>query len=487
MKALDIKYNFTAQSTAASSWMPRAIFCRLRCAIFMIEAAIICTTSVVSGWAYHKFWLHGGGDLEIFVGVGAIVAVYYSVVMWLRNNYESARVIAFNVQAREIIFAWCTSVLVLVLSVFSLKTATDLSRGATLTFAGIGLPFILIWRLLLSRLLTEAIAAGNFVQKRILVLGEVDELGSFRVLQLLRHFGYLPVRIFSIGKGDMEASGSSAGLLEVIREVILTTRAEHIDEIFLAMGWYRSQRIMELVDALRIVPLPVKLLPDQNALRFLGSESAHLGVPWTVELKRAPLSKFEQSTKRLVDIVVAATALILLAPLMAAVAASIKLSSRGSVFFSQTRNGFNGRAFRIYKFRTMSVAEDGAVIRQATQNDTRVTTVGRILRQTSIDELPQFLNVLRGEMSIVGPRPHAAAHNTEYEELIASYALRYHVKPGITGWAQLQGFRGETPTIDLMEKRVSHDLWYINHWSLWLDIKILVKTFFVLARQPSAY
>jgi lipopolysaccharide/colanic/teichoic acid biosynthesis glycosyltransferase len=157
------------------------------------------------------------------------------------------------------------------------------------------------------------------------------------------------------------------------------------------------------------------------------------------------------------------------------------------VLFTQTRNGFNGRSFRIFKFRTMSVFEDGPQIRQATRNDPRVTSVGRWLRRTSIDELPQLFNVLGGSMSLVGPRPHAVAHNTEYERIVANYAFRYHVKPGISGWAQVNGFRGETSTVNLMEKRVELDLWYVSNWSFWLDVRILWKTLTLAPWQASAY
>ncbi|MDO8877972.1 MAG: sugar transferase, partial [Pseudolabrys sp.] len=153
----------------------------------------------------------------------------------------------------------------------------------------------------------------------------------------------------------------------------------------------------------------------------------------------------------------------------------------------QKRNGFNGSVFSIYKFRSMRVLEDGAHIPQATRDDPRVTRLGRWLRRTSIDELPQLFNVLTGDMSLVGPRPHAVAHNNEYQTVVSNYAFRHHVKPGITGWAQVNGLRGKTQTVDLMAKRVEFDLWYINHWSLWLDLRIIIKTALMTARQPSAY
>ena len=237
---------------------------------------------------------------------------------------------------------------------------------------------------------------------------------------------------------------------------------------------------------LRSLSIPVYLLPDRNVAHFLGNRIINVGTTWTAELKRAPLSPGEQAVKRAIDILLASLLLLMLAPVMVLVALCIKLESRGPALFIQTRNGFNGRPFRIYKFRTMSVLEDGAVIRQATKNDPRVTQLGRVLRRTNLDELPQLFNVLAGDMSLVGPRPHAAAHNSEYEQIIANYAYRYHVKPGLTGWAQVHGLRGETQTIDLMAKRVEFDLWYINNWSLWLDLKLLFRTL-LLGQQPTAY
>jgi undecaprenyl-phosphate galactose phosphotransferase/putative colanic acid biosynthesis UDP-glucose lipid carrier transferase len=199
------------------------------------------------------------------------------------------------------------------------------------------------------------------------------------------------------------------------------------------------------------------------------------------------LSEAEQLLKRVFDVVASAAILVLLSPLMLMTALLIKLDSRGPVLFRQKRNGFNGSVFSIYKFRSMRVLEDGDRIQQATRNDPRVTRLGLWLRRTSIDELPQLLNVLLGDMSLVGPRPHAIAHNNEYQTVVSNYAFRHHVKPGITGWAQVNGFRGETQTVDIMAKRVEFDLWYINHWSLWLDLRIMFKTMLMAYRQPSAY
>jgi exopolysaccharide biosynthesis polyprenyl glycosylphosphotransferase len=220
------------------------------------------------------------------------------------------------------------------------------------------------------------------------------------------------------------------------------------------------------------VALPLQLVEPAVA----AQRSHSIGPRPTTVLEHAPLSRLERALKRTVDVFGVAVGLVLLSPFLLVIALLIKLESSGPILFTQWRSGFNGRKFRIFKFRSMTVLEDGPVIRQATSEDPRFTPFGRMLRRTSIDELPQLFNVLRGEMSLVGPRPHALAHDTEYARTIAGYTLRYRVKPGITGWAQINGYRGETGTLDLMWKRVECDLWYIENWSIWFDLKIIFGT-----------
>jgi exopolysaccharide biosynthesis polyprenyl glycosylphosphotransferase len=205
------------------------------------------------------------------------------------------------------------------------------------------------------------------------------------------------------------------------------------------------------------------------------------------KIRRAALGPRNRNLKRVMDAMAAGAALLLLLPLFISVALIIRFDSRGPVLFRQTRVGLNGGKFVILKFRTMNVLEDGPEIRQATKNDDRVTRIGRWLRATSIDELPQLLNVLAGEMSLVGPRPHAVAHDIQYRALIAGYSQRHDVKPGITGWAQVCGFRGETPSVEMMAKRVEHDLWYVEHWTFWLDCKIVLQTVIALMRPQNAH
>ena len=206
-----------------------------------------------------------------------------------------------------------------------------------------------------------------------------------------------------------------------------------------------------------------------------------------IEIQRAPLSGLERFIKRAMDIVFASLSLIFFASIMLLTAIAIKLDSPGPIIFKQKRKGFNGKQFVMFKFRTMTVQENGDTVVQATRDDPRVTSIGSLLRAASIDELPQLVNVLMGEMSLIGPRPHALAHDNYFEKVLGDYAYRHHVKPGMTGWAQINGARGATPTVEHIAERVKLDLWYINNWSLWLDVQILIKTFFEVLRKRNAY
>ncbi len=230
---------------------------------------------------------------------------------------------------------------------------------------------------------------------------------------------------------------------------------------------------------------------DKVAIRNMDLHAENFTVPETISRRSRTLSSkslaLSDAGKRSIDLTVAALALFLLLPLLIIVAITIKLDSRGPILFYQSRRGLHGRPFKILKFRTMSVLEDGSVVQQAKRGDSRVTRVGRWLRSTSIDELPQIINVLRGDMSLVGPRPHALAHDDYYGQLIDNYNGRQAVKPGITGWAQVNGARGETPEISDMRRRVDFDLWYIRHRSLGLDIKIIVLTALQVLRSPNAF
>ncbi len=253
-------------------------------------------------------------------------------------------------------------------------------------------------------------------------------------------------------------------------------RLHELEEIILIAPWRRSLSIARMLPIFHSLPLRVHLIADPLAKDILRRPTQKLGDLLALELTAAPLTRTERFIKRTLDIVISATLLVLLLPLLVVVAALIKLDSPGPALFVQTRLGFNGRPFPIFKFRSMRVMEDGPLIRQATIGDARVTRVGKWIRSSSIDELPQLWNVLRGEMSLVGPRPHATAHDIHFDAKVANYALRQHLKPGLTGWAQINGSRGETPTLESIETRLRYDLWYISNASVLLDLKILALT-----------
>ena len=246
------------------------------------------------------------------------------------------------------------------------------------------------------------------------------------------------------------------------------------------MPWADTAEVERCIDAFLRVPSALHLRPGAVLDRFPDLQVARVGGVSGINIGRRPLNLGEVMLKRLLDLTLATIALVSLSPLLAAIAVAIKLDSPGPVFFRQKRYGFNQQPFGVFKFRSMRT-DANAAFRQATRNDSRITRVGAILRRTNLDELPQLINVLRGEMSLVGPRPHALAHDRSFERRIALYARRHNVKPGITGWAQVNGYRGETQTDLAMEQRVACDLHYIDNWSIWFDIQIMIQT--VISRR----
>jgi Undecaprenyl-phosphate glucose phosphotransferase len=266
-----------------------------------------------------------------------------------------------------------------------------------------------------------------------------------------------------------------------------TVRVLRSDDIFIAVPWSQTSVIETCVDTFLRTPAEIHLGPEAILDRFAEAEVAQLGPISSLNLTRRPLSVLQCIEKRIFDTAIAAAALVLLAPLFAVAALLIRLDGPGPIFFWQRRYGFNQEPFRIVKFRTMTAMEDDSQLISATRFDPRVTRIGAFLRRTSIDELPQLLNVLTGEMSLVGPRPHALAHDQRYESRIAKYARRHNVKPGITGWAQVCGLRGEIISEDKMRRRVEHDLYYVDNWSLWFDVKIIAMTIFSSKAHSDAY
>lgn len=275
-----------------------------------------------------------------------------------------------------------------------------------------------------------------------------------------------------------------AGLCDGVAEFV---RQNSIDSIYIALPISTSPRIAELVKELRDTTASVYFVPNILNFDLVQPRCMELhGIP-LLAVCETPIQGAAGLGKRMMDLLLASAGLILLAPILLVIAATVRLSSNGPALFRQRRYGLGGEEIRIFKFRTMRVCEDAADVTQARREDDRVTPLGRILRRYSIDELPQLLNVVQGSMSIVGPRPHAVTHNEQYRKLINGYMIRHKVRPGITGWAQVNGLRGETDTVDKMHARVEYDLDYIRNWTIWLDLRIMVRTAFLIANDRDAY
>ena len=283
------------------------------------------------------------------------------------------------------------------------------------------------------------------------------------------------------------AEAAKTRVLGKLSEVAAYTTEHRIREVYITLPLGSQPRIVELLEQLQDTTASLFFVPDVFGISIIQGRLQDMnGVP-VVGICETPFTGTNELVKRISDIIIASIIIVLISPLLLAIAIGVKLSSPGPVLFKQRRNGLDGHEIVVYKFRSMRTMEDGEVVRQATRNDPRVTPFGAFLRRTSFDELPQFFNVLRGTMSIVGPRPHAVAHNEQYRQLIKAYMVRHKVKPGITGWAQVNGHRGETDTIDKMQARVEYDLEYLRNWSLGLDLRIIVSTIRLLFFDRHAY
>jgi Undecaprenyl-phosphate glucose phosphotransferase len=457
---------------------PKMPFTWVQPGIVLSDALLIIAGSIVSHFTYWKM-ISSEGEFEPAFALGVVVVLYFIPINRYRRNYSVDALTNGWRQVREVILIWSIAFLLLGTLAFLLKIGAEFSRGATSAFYLLGLGLLLASRLIVAKWVLLACAGATFADRTILLIGDREKITTTPHIESLARFGYRATKILPL------STENSAELTEAV--IAELSEDPEIKDVVIAAGWEEIDSVEEIVRSLRLLPVGIKLLPDSKIAQVLDKRGVQLGNVWTKELQRPPLSIEEQAIKRVLDLILALSASIILLPLLAIVALAIKIDSGGPILFTQARNGFTNRAFRIVKFRTLNTLEDGANIKQVTRNDSRVTRVGRLLRQTSIDELPQLWNIIRGDMSIVGPRPHATAHNSQYGKLIANYAFRHHVKPGLTGWAQINGLRGETGTVELMRRRVELDLWYIDNWSLWLDIKIIARTFVSVLVQRSAY
>ncbi|MGM4877842.1 undecaprenyl-phosphate glucose phosphotransferase [Bradyrhizobium sp. 956_D2_N1_5] len=457
------------------------------CFCAAVDFLVITASSILGCSIYQAFSSRAVNNFDAFALSGSIAAILYLWMAHAAGFYQLGSIVSSRPAYRRIINRWLIVGLLLTFLAFLLKVGAIFSRGSIISFVALSATLLMGARWAVTRVVRGAVTGGLLAGRRAVLVGSRDELATLDGDQLLRDFGLTEIDRLTLPSHSLSMMQLSFSEMSVLNQAMESARQKGAERIVLAIAWNESRRLELVRDRMRASPLPVQLIPDR-VVRDITRDLTLAAKPYSaIEIKRGPLRHFEQFLKRALDIVGAVALLVLLWPPMLLAAIAIKLDSAGPVLFRQRRNGFNTKQFRILKFRTMTVVEDSDKVVQATRFDRRVTRVGRHLRQSSVDELPQLFNVLKGEMSLVGPRPHALVHDIQYGEILSDYAFRHHVKPGITGWAQVNGFRGETPRIEQMQRRVELDLWYINNWNLLLDLKILFKTAFEVAGARNAY
>ncbi|HTY98530.1 MAG TPA: undecaprenyl-phosphate glucose phosphotransferase [Rhodocyclaceae bacterium] len=445
------------------------------------------------------------GLLAAFVDPLAVIASLWGIAAYLGESFDGhymiLAMIAFSLSFpgsphwkaplrtmyRDILLGW--GLLAALLIFFGYATGMlSLFPAHLVTLWLAAAPLTLLGSHHLVRYALPRILAAEGVRRTAVIVGS-NELGRRLALELRRSAdrGGQPIGFFDDRRDERLGDLAGCALLGTFGDLAGYIKEHRVDVIYITLPMASQPRIVRLLDDLRDTTASIYFVPDIFLTDLIQGRMDSVGGIPLVSICETPFIGLNGMIKRLSDILLASAILLLISPLMLAIAIGVKRSSPGPVLFRQRRYGLDGREIMVYKFRSMTVCEDGAVIRQATRNDNRVTPFGAFLRKTSLDELPQFINVLQGRMSVVGPRPHAVAHNEQYRKLIKGYMIRHKVKPGITGWAQVNGCRGETEALGKMQERINYDLEYLRHWSLKLDLMIVARTVLVVLRDRHAY
>lgn len=407
-----------------------------------------------------------------------ISVVSFGIFAELNELYRQNRGASIFWEVKSILVSW-VCVLFVLISVYQIYPEIEpVYKGAFWIWVGAVSVEIISWHIIISSCVSILRKMGRNT-RRVAIVGATQLGGELQKIFLeddsmgVNFVGFFDDRqIQSLDRGitkDKKIAGNTQQLID-------SAKAGSVDIVYIALALSAERRIKNIIEQLSDSTVSVYYVPDLFVFDLLRSSLHHIkGIP-IISIHDTPFYGVDGATKRLFDILLSSIILTLIALPMMLIGLAVKITSPGPVIFKQRRYGFRGEEINVWKFRSMTVCEDGGKIEQATKYDPRVTKLGAFLRRTSLDELPQFINALQGRMSIVGPRPHAVAHNEWYRGQIKGYMLRHKVKPGITGLAQINGYRGETDTLDKMEGRIQHDLVYIRNWSLWLDIKIVLMT-----------
>ncbi len=433
------------------------------------------------------------GQSTFYVPVIVATALLANVLF---NAVRSHRIVAYRTvvsQLGRVLAAWTTVMIVLMVGVFVFKAGDLMSRVWLLAWYVSGAVTLIAFRLGLRALIQNWTEAGRLKRRTVIVGGGDDAAALIEQINAGANKDINLLGLFD-DRVDERSPDWVAGYQKLgkVSDLIEFARRTPIDLVIVSMPLSAEKRVLDMLTQLWVLPVDIRLSAHMSKLRFTDRAYSYVGEVPVLDMADRPISDWNLIFKWIFDKAVALVALVLLSPVMVITAIAIKLESKGPVFFVQNRHGFNNELIRIYKFRSMRTDMlDASAAKLVTKNDPRVTRVGKIIRKTSIDELPQLFNVLKGELSIVGPRPHALqakAANQLYYEAVEGYFARHRVKPGITGWAQINGWRGETDTIEKIMQRVNHDLYYIEHWSILLDLYILVMTpVSLIAKNENAY
>lgn len=449
------------------------------------ELLAIVGLSVLTGAIYHYHAYGDVGMIDLYARLGFLAALLYTLPFLFRNEYQFNDYLEARKSLGRVTWIWGFTFACLALIGFMTKTTETHSRGWVALFFISGPLVLMLVSAIIRHILMRLIDVGRVEPRRLMLVGDSMDLERFEQhmwgnASAVRVVATVALPFRGKSEGDTAALND---LQSSFDEAVARARAMRVDDVVIFSEWSNPEFSERAIAAFSVVPAAIHLGASELIGRFRKAKIWHFDDMTTLSLTVPPLSTAEVFLKRAFDLVVTSVAVILLAPVMSIVAALIWWQGDGPILFRQRRRGFNHEEFKILKFRTMTTLDDGETIVQARSGDERVTRVGRFLRRWNLDELPQLFNVLKGEMSLVGPRPHAVAHDNFYEKRLLTYPRRLNMRPGITGWAQVQGYRGATETDEAMQRRLEHDLYYIDNWSLWLDIYVLVLTVF----SPKAY
>ena len=441
----------------------------------------------------HLLMLHGRVPFGFgYAGVIGLIAVMTVALIQAAGGYRIAAFRAFFKSAIRLIAAWSMTFLIVAASLVLAKVADHYSRLWLGIFFATGLAGLLAGRFVLLQVIDAQTRAGRFDRRTAIVGGGEPAEALIAALETQSDSGIRIVGVFDDRNAD-RSSDVVAGhpKLGNVDDLVAYARHARLDLIVFTIPITAEARILQMLAKLWVLPIDIRLSAHAAKLRLRPRSYSYLGSVPVLDVFDRPIADWDVVVKAVFDRGVGLMMLIALSPIMLAVALAVRLTSRGPVLFRQKRHGFNNELIEVYKFRSMYVDQcDAGASKMVTKGDPRVTPVGRFIRKTSLDELPQLFNVLKGDLSLVGPRPHALqakAANTLYDQVVDGYFARHKVKPGITGWAQVNGWRGETDTSEKLQRRVEHDLYYIENWSVLLDLQILLTTPFALLKTENAY